>query len=227
MVQTEATADDSLAAMRARRRFGIAIAAMMRMIATTISNSISEKPFCLRIFPLGCFQPAIDFPGSTLSRISEPTVWDVTGHFPRPARRRAYCNPFCPRKGAQKWRTAGLHSTRLQRQERARGSGLHGGDQILPAEEWTVAAKNAEIPSQYSGGHTCWAAAVCGMPEQIPLAVNACFGITKAARRESGLVAACDSDTICHVPVHSLSFRRVVILRSKQPRLKACKKTKE
>jgi hypothetical protein len=31
----------------------MAIAAMIRMIATTISNSISEKPFCFRIsFPL-------------------------------------------------------------------------------------------------------------------------------------------------------------------------------
>jgi hypothetical protein len=27
----------------------MAIAAMIRIIATTISNSISEKPFCLRI----------------------------------------------------------------------------------------------------------------------------------------------------------------------------------
>src|SRR4029077_17669082 len=54
MVRTDATADDSLAAMRARSKFGIAIAAMIRMIATTISSSISEKPFCFRIskFPL-------------------------------------------------------------------------------------------------------------------------------------------------------------------------------
>src|SRR5713226_5363461 len=54
MVRIELTADDSLAAMRARSKFGIAIAAMIRMIATTISNSISEKPFCFRIlfFPL-------------------------------------------------------------------------------------------------------------------------------------------------------------------------------
>src|SRR5579859_113988 len=49
MVRIDATADDSLAAMRARSKFGIAIAAMIRMIATTISSSISEKPFCLRI----------------------------------------------------------------------------------------------------------------------------------------------------------------------------------
>src|SRR6202451_4393449 len=56
MVRIEATADDSLAAMRARSKFGIAIAAMIRMMATTISSSISEKPFCLRISvvcPLG------------------------------------------------------------------------------------------------------------------------------------------------------------------------------
>src|SRR5256885_2216305 len=50
MVRTELTADDSLAAMRARSRFGMAIAAMIRMMATTISNSISEKPFCFRIW---------------------------------------------------------------------------------------------------------------------------------------------------------------------------------
>src|ERR1700685_1795010 len=36
--------------MRARSRFGIAIAAMIRMIATTMSNSINEKPFCFRVF---------------------------------------------------------------------------------------------------------------------------------------------------------------------------------
>src|SRR5579871_4926427 len=55
MVRMDATADDSLAAMRARSKFGIAMAAMIRMIATTISSSISEKPFCLRIsiVPLG------------------------------------------------------------------------------------------------------------------------------------------------------------------------------
>jgi hypothetical protein len=40
----EATADDSLAAMRARSKCGIAMAAMIRMMATTISSSISEKP---------------------------------------------------------------------------------------------------------------------------------------------------------------------------------------
>src|SRR5580700_5201584 len=55
-MRTEAAAEESLAAMRARMRFGIAIAAMMRMMATTISNSISEKPFCFRIEPSSPFQ---------------------------------------------------------------------------------------------------------------------------------------------------------------------------
>src|SRR5512140_3861082 len=40
---------DSFAEMRARSRLGIAIAAMMPMIATTISSSIRVKPFCLFI----------------------------------------------------------------------------------------------------------------------------------------------------------------------------------
>src|SRR6266849_1513447 len=46
MVRREPTAEDSFAAIRDRRRFGMAMAAMIRMIATTISNSIREKPFC-------------------------------------------------------------------------------------------------------------------------------------------------------------------------------------
>src|SRR6266567_6516040 len=49
MVRSELTADDSLAAIRARSRFGIAIAAIIRIIATTISSSINEKPFLLFI----------------------------------------------------------------------------------------------------------------------------------------------------------------------------------
>src|SRR5947209_3914994 len=49
MVRVVLAAAALLAEMRDRIRFGIAIAAMIRMIATTISNSISEKPFCLRI----------------------------------------------------------------------------------------------------------------------------------------------------------------------------------
>jgi hypothetical protein len=46
-VRSEATADASLAAILERIKFGIAIAAMIKMIATTMSNSINEKPFCL------------------------------------------------------------------------------------------------------------------------------------------------------------------------------------
>src|ERR1700722_16958116 len=46
-VRKEALEDASLAAIFERSKFGIAMAAMIKMIATTISNSISEKPFCL------------------------------------------------------------------------------------------------------------------------------------------------------------------------------------
>jgi len=46
-VRKEATADASLAAILERIKFGIAMAAMIKMIATTISNSINENPFCL------------------------------------------------------------------------------------------------------------------------------------------------------------------------------------
>src|ERR1700736_5400159 len=56
MVRSEAAAEESLAAIRARIKFGIAIAAMIRIIATTISSSISEKPFCFRIARSSPFQ---------------------------------------------------------------------------------------------------------------------------------------------------------------------------
>src|SRR6266478_3100928 len=72
MVRTEATADDSLAAIRARSKFGMAIAAMIRMIATTISNSISEKPFCFRI-SFSLF--------SDLKFGLYPTDWPTYSHF--------------------------------------------------------------------------------------------------------------------------------------------------
>src|ERR1700731_4804599 len=44
MARSVATEEDSLAAKRERSRFGIAMAAITRMMATTIRNSISEKP---------------------------------------------------------------------------------------------------------------------------------------------------------------------------------------
>src|SRR6185437_1018744 len=42
-------AAESAADIFDRSRFGIAMAAMIKMIATTIRSSMSEKPFCLRI----------------------------------------------------------------------------------------------------------------------------------------------------------------------------------
>jgi hypothetical protein len=47
IARSEPMADASLPAIRARRRPGTAIAAMMPMIATTISSSISVKPLLL------------------------------------------------------------------------------------------------------------------------------------------------------------------------------------
>jgi hypothetical protein len=49
IVRTDPTADASFAAIFDRIKFGIAIAAMIKMIATTINNSISEKPLCFLI----------------------------------------------------------------------------------------------------------------------------------------------------------------------------------
>src|SRR5579862_2708907 len=104
-VRKEATADASLAAIFERSRFGIAIAAMIKMIATTISNSISEKPFCLvfrmhgapfefnqrfhracRYFPtrLGAFRPpnlslGLELRKIPLSSLLGPLRTDIVG----------------------------------------------------------------------------------------------------------------------------------------------------
>ena len=43
-----------LAAIRERSKLGIAIAAIIKIIATTIKSSINEKPFCL----LGMYSPS-------------------------------------------------------------------------------------------------------------------------------------------------------------------------
>src|SRR6266545_6542024 len=52
IVRIEAAADDSLLAILALSKFGIAITAMIKMMATTISSSIIEKPPSLRsLFP--------------------------------------------------------------------------------------------------------------------------------------------------------------------------------
>src|SRR5207244_11347132 len=45
IVRTEPAAEDSLAAIFERSKFGMAMAALIRMIATTIKSSIREKPF--------------------------------------------------------------------------------------------------------------------------------------------------------------------------------------
>src|ERR1041385_7991021 len=49
MVRSVLIAAESLADIFDRSRLGIAMAAIMRMMATTMSSSISENPFCLRI----------------------------------------------------------------------------------------------------------------------------------------------------------------------------------
>ena len=46
IVRTEPTAEDSFAAIFERSKLGIAMAAMIKMIATTIKSSIREKPLC-------------------------------------------------------------------------------------------------------------------------------------------------------------------------------------
>src|ERR1700751_2587403 len=48
-VRSEPTAEDWLAAIFARNKLGMAMAAIIRMMATTIKSSINEKPFCLRM----------------------------------------------------------------------------------------------------------------------------------------------------------------------------------
>src|SRR5215813_1718826 len=63
ILRTPLAAEDSFAAILARAILGMAIAAMIRMIATTISSSISEKPFWPRIYflaPERRVRPAMD-----------------------------------------------------------------------------------------------------------------------------------------------------------------------
>ena len=54
MARSDPIAEASLPAMRARSRPGIAIAAMMPMIATTISSSMSVKPLVSRMRMMCC-----------------------------------------------------------------------------------------------------------------------------------------------------------------------------
>lgn len=72
-VRSEATAEDSLAEMRARNRLGIAIAAIIRMMATTISSSIRENPFCLSIAcKISLFRVEVDGTNQRLVAVNEP-----------------------------------------------------------------------------------------------------------------------------------------------------------
>jgi hypothetical protein len=68
MVRTAAAAAYSLATMRERKKLGTAIAAMIRMIATTIKSSMSENPLFLGIgvSPIREKRWSIDFPPALL-----------------------------------------------------------------------------------------------------------------------------------------------------------------
>src|SRR5882672_211087 len=80
MLRMELTAEPSLAAIRARNRLGIAIAAMTKMIATTIKSSISEKPLFDRIV----FSSLIPKPDAINVRSATFTYPHLKGHPPRP-----------------------------------------------------------------------------------------------------------------------------------------------
>jgi hypothetical protein len=57
ILRTDDAAEDSLAAMRARNRFGIATGRDNQMIATTIRSSIKENPAFGAVSELGLFDP--------------------------------------------------------------------------------------------------------------------------------------------------------------------------
>src|ERR1700730_2955398 len=85
MARTDPIAEASLPDMRARSRPGTAIAAMMPMIATTISSSMRVKPLVLRIFSfifcllqkeLGDHLPSGLF-GSRCNHLEQPRCQDL------------------------------------------------------------------------------------------------------------------------------------------------------
>jgi len=53
MLRREFTAEASFADIRERSKFGMAMAAIIRMIATTIKSSIREKPFWFFMIAIG------------------------------------------------------------------------------------------------------------------------------------------------------------------------------
>jgi hypothetical protein len=75
-VRSEPTAEASLAAMRERNRFGMAMAAMIKMMATTIKSSISENPFWRFIFASFLMKPAVM---PSFSLVSTPLDMARTG----------------------------------------------------------------------------------------------------------------------------------------------------
>jgi hypothetical protein len=78
---------------------------MIRMIATTINNSISEKPFCFFIFSLGCFQPAIDFLAQLSAGFFNPTVRMQQATFRAQQGATRNCNPSPGGLAAEKCRS--------------------------------------------------------------------------------------------------------------------------
>src|SRR6516165_4975778 len=86
MVLSDPTADAWFAAMRERRRLGIAMAAIIRIIATTISNSISEKPresFLISFSPLQYFIRE-NFTNGSKPRLPAPLTgpyWDPVTYY--------------------------------------------------------------------------------------------------------------------------------------------------
>ena len=85
IVRREPTAEASFADIRARIRFGIAIAAIVRMIDTAISNSISEKPFALRNLHLSMtdrhFDPQLSCAGILGAIRREQAITLASVHF--------------------------------------------------------------------------------------------------------------------------------------------------
>src|SRR6266403_1189177 len=84
MLRIAATADESFAAIFERSKFGITIAAMIKMMVTTIRSSTSEKPFCgLFIVTLPNVNVSFQSRQTESSPAeSSPGKWEhFTGHF--------------------------------------------------------------------------------------------------------------------------------------------------
>jgi len=78
ILRTDDAAEDSLAAMRARNRFGIATAAIIRMIATTIRSSIKEKPAVAADFRIGRVRSTTGMIGTFLANLDGGRSCDLS-----------------------------------------------------------------------------------------------------------------------------------------------------